>query len=95
MRRYYSHYTYIYPDVYLANHIVELDSKQEISSYYPFEKEIEKTEFYSGLIVFLPKFVNVDESLIEQIKSEVKRKYLIDDISEISIIEITCNQRND
>lgn len=55
MKRYYSHYTFIYPDVYLKNYIVELDENRKIVHYFPFEKEIEKTEFYSGLLIFVPQ----------------------------------------
>lgn len=55
MKRYYSHYTFIYPDIYLKNHIVEMDSDGHIVNCFPFEKEIERTEFYSGLLIFIPK----------------------------------------
>lgn len=55
MRRYYSHYTFIYPSTYLKNHIVEMDSANHITSVFPFTEEIEKTEFYSGLLIFSSK----------------------------------------
>lgn len=70
MRRYYSHYTFIHPDTYLKNHIVEVDDENRISDIFPFEKEIEKTEFYSGLLVFLPGGEN-EKIVIEAIKSEL------------------------
>ncbi|WP_165042974.1 hypothetical protein [Dysgonomonas sp. ZJ709] len=54
MKRYYSHFTFIYPDIYLKNHVVELDSENRIVKCFPFEKEIEKTEFYSGWLMFVP-----------------------------------------
>lgn len=64
MRRYYSHYTYIYPDICLKNHIVEVDDEAEkIIRYFPFEKEIENTEFYSGLLIFLPLDVSINNHL--------------------------------
>lgn len=55
MKRYYSHYTFIYPDIYLRNHIVEIDDDMKSISFYPFEREIERTEFYSGLLAFIPE----------------------------------------
>lgn len=55
MRRYFSHYTYIHPNIYLKNHIVELDDEYHILKVFPFEKEIERTEFYSGILIFIPQ----------------------------------------
>lgn len=52
-RRFYSHYSFIYPDLYLKNVVVELNNEGRIDSIFPFEKEIENTEFYSGKIYFL------------------------------------------
>jgi hypothetical protein len=54
MRRYYSHYTFIYPDIYLKNHVVETNTEYQIIRIFPFDKEIERTVFYSGLLLFLP-----------------------------------------
>lgn len=54
MKRYYSHYTFIYPDIYIKNHIVEMDDNRRIIRIFPYHKEVEKTEFYSGLLIFLP-----------------------------------------
>ncbi|MFV0418455.1 MAG: hypothetical protein ACK5KT_06970 [Dysgonomonas sp.] len=54
MLRYYSHYTFIYPDTYLRNYIIETDGEGHIVRVFPFESEVEKTEFYSGLLIFLP-----------------------------------------
>lgn len=92
MRRYYSHYTYIYPDLYLSNHIVELDKEGRVSCYFPFEKEVEKTEFYSGVVLFLPMFVLADRSLVDKIKAEVKDRYLIDGILDVEIVNIVCDK---
>ena len=47
MKRFYSHYTFIYPDTYLKNNVVELDSENKIVRYFPFCRETEKTELYS------------------------------------------------
>lgn len=53
IKRYYSHYTFIYPDIYLKNVIIELDIENKIFDIFSFEKEIEKTEFYSGWLYFV------------------------------------------
>ena len=63
MRRYYSHYAYIYPDLYLKNSVVELDDTNRIIRFFPFEKEIENTEFYSGVLVFLPNDLSLDKNI--------------------------------
>jgi hypothetical protein len=75
MRRYYSHYTFIYPNICLKNHIVELDDEGRIAGYFPFVKEIEKTEFHAGLLIFLPD--NVEEKP-ERIIHTICRKYATD-----------------
>lgn len=59
MKRYYSHFTFIYPDIYLKNYIVEMDLDNHIIRYFPFEREIEKTEFYSGVLAFVPKYCSI------------------------------------
>ncbi|MBD8388807.1 hypothetical protein [Dysgonomonas sp. BGC7] len=69
MKRFYSHYTFIYPDTYLKNNVVELDSENKIVRYFPFCREIEKTEFYSGLLIFYPGNINITENLKTQIYS--------------------------
>lgn len=53
-RRFFSHFTFIYPDLFLKNVIVELNDQGRISAIFPFEKEIENTEFYSGKLFYLP-----------------------------------------
>jgi len=65
MRRFYSHYTFIYPDTYLKNYVVELDDTCKITQFFPFEKEIENTEFYSGLLVFLPQNTELKEAFFD------------------------------
>lgn len=68
MKRYYSHYTFIYPEVYIKNHIVEMDNNGRIVRVFPYDKEVEKTEFYSGLLMFLPHSVPFTKELQENIK---------------------------
>ncbi|MDH6309643.1 hypothetical protein M2451_002173 [Dysgonomonas sp. PFB1-18] len=91
MKRYYSHYTFIYPDICLKNHIVELNDDDKITTYFPFEAEIEKTEFYSGLLIFLPDTVSATDSLMNSIKSEVRHRFteldIPDDQQEINILQ--------
>lgn len=64
MKRYYAHYTYIYPDILLKNIVVEMDSTNHIINYYPLEKELANTEFHSGVQVFVPS------NLMDRIKME-------------------------
>ena len=70
-RRYYSHYTYIHPDIYLKNYVIGLDYTNHIIEYFPFEKEVESTEFYSGMLIFLPQNISITDILphIEQNKA--------------------------
>jgi hypothetical protein len=73
MKRYYSHYTFIYPDILLKNHIVEVNSEYQITRIFPFDKETERTEFYSGLLLFLQdnaeESSDVDMDIIDRIRS--------------------------
>jgi len=71
MKRYYSHYTFIYPDIFLRNHIVEIDTNNKIGGYFPFEAEIEKTAFYSGLLLFLPAGISLTPQLKIQIEKHI------------------------
>lgn len=82
MLRYYSHYTFIYPDIYLKNHIVETDGKGHIIKVFPFTDEIEKTEFYSGLLIFIP---SVKEYVKDNILREIaKFDFKKDNIKKVS-----------
>ena len=69
MKRYYSHYTFIYPNIYLKNYIVEVNDKGQITNAFPFRSEVEKTEFYSGLLLFYP--VGVEVNLQDRLKSDL------------------------
>lgn len=90
MHRYFSHYTFIYPDIYLKNHIVEMDDDGHIVRYFPFEKEIEKTEFHSGLLMFVQKGINVDEKILFKVQDQLFLPFgstVQDYISEYDIID--------
>lgn len=76
MKRYYSHFTFIYPDIYLKNHIVEMDSNGRIVRCFPFEKEIERTEFYSGLLAFIPKDMELSEISIDFVKRDYSKSII-------------------
>lgn len=70
MKRFLSHYTFIYPDMYLKNTVVELNDRGNILKIFPFEKEIEKTEFYSGLLIFLPE--DIANVILNEISVEIE-----------------------
>ncbi|NDV78529.1 hypothetical protein [Dysgonomonas sp. 511] len=81
MKRYFSHYTFIYPDIFLKNYIVEVNDSSVITNVFPFEKEIEKTEFYPGILVFLP------------FGEPLKQEYFIVDESKLStMVEINLTE---
>lgn len=91
MKRYYSHYTYIYPDTYLQNTVVELDEANNIKNVYPFEKEIEKTEFRSGLLFFVPNTLRINPYFIDYTKKKLFEKIEQDFNSEVEVNAIICN----
>mgnify|MGYP006983667556 CR=1 FL=1 len=66
MKRYFSHYTIIYPTLFLRGHVIELDEENRLIRYYPYGNEIENTEFYSGLLVFAPLGQDWDFSMIRE-----------------------------
>lgn len=92
MKRYFSHYTYIYPDIYLRNYVVELDDNNKIAEVFPFVSEIEKTEFHSGLLIFIPTDkAEVSDEFVNNIKKSdfsdcESVDYLLDDHSSFKII---------
>ncbi|SBW05884.1 hypothetical protein [uncultured Dysgonomonas sp.] len=70
MKRYFSHYTFIYPDIYLRNHVVEISDDMKQISFFPFDREIERTEFYSGLLIFIPENTSdKTDFIISKVKS--------------------------
>ena len=71
MKRYYSHFTFIYPDHYLKNHIIELDDNNHIIKVFPFEKEIASTSFFSGLLIFIPSNIRLSNDILASIKKEI------------------------
>lgn len=78
-RRYYSHYTFIYPDILLKNHIVEINENDVIVNVFPFEKELERTEFYSGLLAFIPLEIKINKNeLLDEIKEKQLKKAILD-----------------
>ncbi|MDR0824524.1 MAG: hypothetical protein LBN74_05480 [Prevotella sp.] len=62
MKRYFSHYTFIYPNIYLKNHVIETDDEKIVQAF-PFDKEIAMTEFYSGLLLFVPPGIEFDNKI--------------------------------
>lgn len=80
-RRFFSHYIYLEPAILLKNFIVEMDDERHIINLYPFEKEIERTEFYSGILVFVEDNQSSTQISLEKIKKiEPKREDFIFDI---------------
>lgn len=59
MKRYFSHYTFIYPDILLKNHVLELSEGDVV--FYQYTHEIANTEFYSGLIICLPENISLED----------------------------------
>ena len=89
MRRYFSHYTFIYPEIYLKNYIVEVDDQSCITAVFPYSKEIEKTEFYSGWIMFIPQ--DIKEHLIKKPNeiSDIEFKTLDEYKTDLTILSRT------
>ncbi|WP_160111087.1 hypothetical protein [Dysgonomonas sp. Marseille-P4361] len=75
--RYFSHYVYIEPDILLKNYIVEMDEEHHITDVFPFEKEIERTEFYSGILLFVGVNIAFTEISLDKIKElTLKQEYV-------------------
>lgn len=71
MRRFYSHYAFIYPDIYLRNYVLEFDPQNRIINYFLFKKEIENTLFYSGLLVVVPADIELTPAYIPDLKRQI------------------------
>lgn len=78
MKRYYSHYIFIYPDIYLKNHVIELDTNNRIVDLFPFEKEIENTSFYSGLLYIIPVKYTLGKDLLLSIRHTIEKGFIED-----------------
>lgn len=89
-RRFFSHYTFIYPDLFLKNVVVELNEEGRINSIFPFEHEIENTEFYSGKLFFLP--VDITAISYTQIPAENYRTIDEKIVLEDSVSRIVYNE---
>lgn len=80
MKRYYAHYTFIYPDIFLTNHILEIAQDDTLLKYYPFEREVAQTEFHSGLQVFIPHTIIASINVEELFRSKDELKgFLLSD----------------
>lgn len=91
MKRYYSHYTYIYPDTYLKNTIVELDNANNIVNVFPFEKELEKTEFRSGILFFVPNSMRINPYLITYTKKQLFKELGEEGMENVEVNAVICN----
>lgn len=97
MKRFYSHYTFISPDIHFKNIVIELDNKNYISNIYEFEKEIESTEFYSGWLLFINNKQNRNiDNICREINDSTLQYRKIQDIDIETIDKITdiCNIYN-
>lgn len=96
MLRYYSHYIFIYPDIYLKNCVVETNGAGYITRIFSFEKEIEKTEFYSGLLIFLPDTgLNQEKSLLEKIDKADFKESNVDTTLSLLTIKYKLHHKED
>ncbi|NDW17592.1 hypothetical protein D0T53_01510 [Dysgonomonas sp. 216] len=64
MKRYYSHYTFIYPNTLLEKTVFELNEDGFIERYFPFDKEIANTEFHSGILIFIPEALGENQDIL-------------------------------
>lgn len=91
MKRYYSHYTYIYPNTYLKNSVVELDNTNNIVKVFPFEKEIEKTEFSAGVLFFVPNTFRINPYFVDYTKKQLFEILGEETQENIEVNAIICN----
>lgn len=86
-RRIYSHYSFIYPNQHYKDVVVEMDKKNNIKRIFPFEKEIEDTEFYSGRVFFLPEGVSVNDVEVQGEAKALSQELFITDPNIYKIYE--------
>lgn len=91
MKRYYSHYTYIYPNTYLKDTVVELDNTNNITRVFPFEKEIEKTVFSPGALFFIPNSMRINPYFVDYTKKQLFEALGEETLEDIEVNAIICN----
>lgn len=91
MKRYYSHYTYIYPDTYLKDTVVEMDDHNNIIKVFPFEKELERTEFKPGILFFVPNTLRINPYFINYTKLQTFKVLEEDVVEGVEVNAIICN----
>lgn len=91
MKRYYSHYTYIYPDTYLKDTVVEMDNNNNIIKVFPFEKELERTEFKSGILFFVPNTLRINPYFINYTKLQTFKALGEEENDAVEVNAIICN----
>ncbi len=91
MKRYYSHYTYIYPDTYLKDTVVEMDNNNNIIKVFPFEKELERTEFKSGILFFVPNTLRINPYFINYTKLQTFKALGEEEDDAVEVNAIICN----
>lgn len=91
MKKYYSHYTFIYPDKYYKDVVVELNEINNIIRVFPFEEEIENTQFYPGIIVYIPNSSKINPFVIDYAKDQMKKKFDDESIDNAELKAVICN----
>ncbi len=91
MKRYYSHYTYIYPNTYLKDSVVELDNTNNIVKIFPFEKELEKTEFSSGVLFFVPNSMRINPYFVDYTKKQLFTALGEEVQEDVEVNAVICN----
>lgn len=91
MKRYYSHYTFIYPDTYLKNSIVEMDETNNIVNVFPYEKELESTTFHPGVLFFIPNSFRINSYLITYTKNKIADMYSHNPEQNLEVKAVICN----
>lgn len=91
MKRYYSHYTFIYPDTYLKDTVVEMDDTNNIVKVFPFEKELERTQFHSGALFFVPNSMRINKYFVDFTKKQIFKALNEPEREDVEVNAIICN----
>ena len=68
-----------------------MDNSNNIVKVFPFEKEIEKTEFSSGVLFFIPNTMRINPYFVDYTKKQMFDALGVEEQGNVEVNAVICN----